>query len=148
MYSPGEYRHEQFCLQISPSHQPYTVIFFHRKNVDLFRSYLTQLSLSAGTIPILVLPTPGGYPLGLLSRLGVSSCFQFGAVASLVIANGLTTVMLFLYRSHVAIPFSRTVFYGLTWLFILGAVCIPPVLLGILCKTMDIDMTRDKYQKV
>lgn len=60
------------------------VTFLFPTEFDNFRSYLCQLSISAGTIPLLVFPVCGGYPLGFLGYLGISTCFLTGMEVSVI----------------------------------------------------------------
>ena len=63
-------------------------------------------------------------------------------------ANGLTTVLLFFYRSHVVMPFQRRLTYGLLVYLILVAAVIPSVLNTFICQTTDSNKTRDEFQRV
>lgn len=60
--------------------------------IDNFRSFISQQCITVGTIPIFALPGFGGYPLGILTHMGISTCNQGAAI--LDIMSGSVLVLL------------------------------------------------------
>ncbi|CAJ0575979.1 unnamed protein product, partial [Mesorhabditis spiculigera] len=72
-----------------------------------FVSLLMDVMLCSATVPYLIFPVPGGYPLGWMSHVGISTQLQLVLVGLVGTEMGVVMITLFMTRQQAIMPDSH-----------------------------------------